>query len=428
MVSSYMKQQSANRSAAAARRNGGAAARPQTFKGPRGMYGLPRGTVRLPSPKHLMRGVPRFGAAAFYSPIGVAIMAASLAMSAATGSARRQPRFQGGWDPTGWENTNGCYLTNIWARNADATSGTCGANTSRSRSVWNNNLGVFTSVSPYKVMDFAGDAWDIGPNTVGYTRGASWRAPRDAGSDADQKPMRRRPSLPVRSVPDPYMGKNAGRHVSLDPAFFPPLATRPMPWPMTRPDLKSPPSPYRQPDLQRQASSPKTMRGRDKATLPSYIGEYTPPSHNGGSKDSGTGTGSDFKNRIRFRRSTHRLEKPPSRVKEKKVKVNTQGFPLRVVAGVTEMIDVIDVFYKVLPDGYKTKKYGATPQDKLRDIYNHFDYYQSPYVMDKVLEGLVIENLEDRNWAMLGKMGGQTSIDLDRPYGAGINSIISNFR
>lgn len=104
--------------------------------------------------------------------------------------------------------------------------------------------------------------------------------------------------------------------------------------------------------------------------------------------------------------------KNPVRQKDQKFAIALDGksWTGRIVNGVTEAIDLIDITYDAL--GRKCK--GAnTPQAKLACIYRNWETIN----WGKFLAGVVENQIEDKAWGRLGQLSGQAARKVGRPTG-----------
>jgi hypothetical protein len=125
--------------------------------------------------------------------------------------------------------------------------------------------------------------------------------------------------------------------------------------------------------------------------------------------------------------TTHKLTNRARKKGEKERKLKAKsfmGFALRIGSGVTEMIDLVDVLYEAIPfeykpryitkDGYVTRWVlrHPSPLDKMQAIYTNFDKIP----LADAIEGLILNELEDRFYGTIGKKVADASQNL-KPHG-----------
>ena len=112
----------------------------------------------------------------------------------------------------------------------------------------------------------------------------------------------------------------------------------------------------------------------------------------------------------------HRLAPPPKRNKEGKVTSGAASSVYNVVhpviSNVGEVVEFIQAIYDALPDQYKVKYPGtnytlraATPQQKVKAIYENFHRID----LAKVIRNFADNQLEDAIWGLVGQTNADAS-------------------
>ena len=171
------------------------------------------------------------------------------------------------------------------------------------------------------------------------------------------------------------------------PGVYPRPAPRPEEDPWTNPDIMPRPSPAVRP---RPARSPSQQPAIDVGVRIAPRGRPQP-----------------F-----LRPGYHHWRKPPPGVKEKKRGMRARGLGglLGALNAVTEGLDFLDAFWDALPDWAKTPF--ATPQEKMGDLWEHWDALNPA----DVLENLLKEAAEDRFYGSRSAAQAKRNAE-QRPHG-----------
>jgi hypothetical protein len=127
--------------------------------------------------------------------------------------------------------------------------------------------------------------------------------------------------------------------------------------------------------------------------------------------------------------NVHVVSPPSKGEKERKLKVTGPAYAaIKFLNEVTEAKDFVEVLHNSLPESlqarYRNTTYRATNPsvyDQLKAIYANWDSIQ----VDKAVEGLFYEQLEDMLYGKLGKMSQSIAEQHGHHYGGGLNSITS---
>jgi len=103
----------------------------------------------------------------------------------------------------------------------------------------------------------------------------------------------------------------------------------------------------------------------------------------------------------------HARKRPPSGVKERKVRINLRG-ALGVVGLVTESLDWLNALYDALPDEYKVKGKRSNQIERGQAVFDHFDKID----IAKAIQNLLINHIEDK---VIGKLS-QKAADAAVPH------------
>jgi len=123
---------------------------------------------------------------------------------------------------------------------------------------------------------------------------------------------------------------------------------------------------------------------------------------------------------------SHQLRPPEDRkTKERKVRVAGAGQVINVVNNVTEVIDLIEVLYDAIPENHKVRYNGTryvkrdvSVPEMLEVIYKNWGQLDVP----EALAGFISNEIEDRLYGAIGRVGGKISERLGSQYGMGINT------
>lgn len=131
---------------------------------------------------------------------------------------------------------------------------------------------------------------------------------------------------------------------------------------------------------------------------------------------------------------------PPGRgEKERKIRIKRGGVAQaihRVVGNATEFLDTVNALWKVLPDECKTgyfklhyrdsatgevrtyykRRFRASQKQRMADLYRCWTHMD----MQKAVEALVSNQLEDQLYAQLGRAAGEAGKRAGNPYGFGL--------
>ena len=267
----------------------------------------------------------------------------------------------------------------------------------------NNPFSSFTNPLPAR-LEGRGWMWS-GP---GYLEGTIWKFPLGEGwrnipgvTPKVGSPFKRPDMLPF-SPPVEQPAVMPWLDPLAQPVNAPQPAPQPMPWPIG--PARSP-NPMRDPWEQRQVGPGRVVRPRapnDRIVI-----------------EPGKG--------VRVDNPPYRPGPPPRGTKERKFIANLDGRSLigRIVNFASESADWIDAFYDALP----ANRRGAIGAfQKAKAVIDHFDEIE----LGKAFQNVVENEIEDRIFGSIGKVGGKASRRLGewsgRPVGIDTGGAFSPYR
>lgn len=275
---------------------------------------------------------------------------------------------------------------------------------------WNGLATTARSIAIGKTHDFLGVPLSRMQYQEGYTR---------PNQGAFVKPTYR-PAQAAMTLPQ---STPATRVISINPANAKPgeAPAFPAPIPLSvLPNLKPSDNPNREAEYEAEPSSPwQTRPSPYPVSVPNdWAVSITQP---GAAPQSAP--------------QSHTMSPPrkrePRDEKERKTKLSPAlSVVLKAVSAVTEGVDFIDALYDALPEQYRPRyrntgyeKRVTTPQERMKALWENADKID----IDLALQNLVAEHIEDTIYGKIGKVGGEISRRLGRPYGFGMNTTQRNF-